>query len=240
MKAAVKPIGLVSGHRFLVRGLSVFRAANTGNDLTVLRIAAILGVALSVSACDQTEKPDLTASAKPAKVRKAQVSKATHIGEPQYSALATAVDPARDDASSTLSQPRTLPLMFRQSDDISKAIPSTGGKPYGLQTAYVRDGCLKPGLVGILAKVKAHYGVEPIVTSGCRHGRGRSLHNSGNAVDIIVPGVGPDALIRYVRTIPEVGGTGRYGHNKIVHVDLGAKRQWSTVGGRWRFAMLSQ
>lgn len=208
--------------------MTIGGAANTGNDLSVLRFAALAGIALSVSACDPGAKPDLAAvdSGKaPAKVRKAQV-KRVHSGNLQYSALATA---SKDDdhADETPANPMGLP-----SDPFTR-------RPYVLQIASVRDGCLKPEVVAILGKVRAHYGTEPVVTSGCRHGRGRSLHNSGQAVDIIVPGVSPDALIRYVRTIPEVGGTGRYGHNKVVHVDIGAKRQWTTVGGRFRFAMLA-
>lgn len=188
-------------------------AANAGLKLIVLRIAAVLGIAIAVSACENSEKPDLAVAPKTEKVARKK-----HMGQAQYSALAT----------STVGSERL------------RAEAAELGKPYVLQTAFVRDACLVPEIHGILRKVKERYGEAPVVTSGCRHGRGRSLHNSGRAVDIVVPGVSPDAILAYARTLPEVGGTGRYRHTRSVHIDVGAKRQWSTLGGRWRFAMLAQ
>lgn len=190
----------------------ILAAANTGTNLIALRIAAILGIAIAVSACENGEKPDLAVAPKSEKVVRKK-----HVGQAQYSALATSTSGAEK--------------LKSEAADL--------GKPYVLQTAFVRDACLVPEITGILRKVKERYGETPIVTSGCRHGRGRSLHNSGRAVDIAVPGVSPDAVLAYARTLPEVGGTGRYRHTRSVHIDVGAKRQWSTLGGRWRFAMLA-
>lgn len=55
-------------------------------------------------------------------------------------------------------------------------------------------------------------------------GAKRSLHLQCKAADIKVAGISEGQLLRYVRTLPGVGGVGTYCGNSVVHVDIGPRR----------------
>lgn len=111
------------------------------------------------------------------------------------------------------------------------------GIPYVLQTASVETACLKPDLLALLHKVEAKYGQKVVITSAYRsRGRAGSMHRQCAAADIIVPGVGAEALAKFARTIPGVGGVGTYCHTELVHIDAGTPRDWKYGCGSF-FAM---
>ncbi len=111
------------------------------------------------------------------------------------------------------------------------------GVPFEVQTATVETSCLKPGLVDILRRVESHYHRKAVITSGFRdRGRQGSLHRQCAAVDFEVPGVDAAALAAWVRTMPDVGGVGTYCHPRMIHVDIGAARDWKYGCGSF-FAM---
>jgi uncharacterized protein YcbK (DUF882 family) len=109
--------------------------------------------------------------------------------------------------------------------------------PNGLraQSDSVQMACFKPKLVGLLKKVKRHYGRDVIVTSGYRSakhnrragGARGSRHTTCDAADIQVPGVSKWQLAKYLRTVRGRGGVGTYCHTKSVHIDIGTKRDWN-------------
>lgn len=119
------------------------------------------------------------------------------------------------------------------------------GTPFVLQTSSVDMSCAPPKLVGLLRTIEKRYGKKVVVTSGNRtRGRRGSLHMRCMAADIIVPGVDADDLARYARTIPGIGGVGRYCHGNMIHVDIGRPREWKYgcgsyfvardgTGGKW-------
>ncbi|WP_228259538.1 YcbK family protein [Siculibacillus lacustris] len=111
------------------------------------------------------------------------------------------------------------------------------GIPYMLQTNSVETACLKPELVDILRQVEKHYGRKVVITSGFRdRGRQGSLHRQCAAADIEVPGVDAASLANYSRTLPAVGGVGTYCHPHMIHLDIGAPRDWKYGCGSF-FAM---
>lgn len=119
------------------------------------------------------------------------------------------------------------------------------GTPFVLQTTSVDMSCAPPKLVGLLRTIEKRYGKKVVVTSGNRtRGRRGSLHLRCMAADIIVPGVDADDLARFARTIPGIGGVGRYCHGNMIHVDIGRPREWKYgcgsyfvardgTGGKW-------
>jgi Peptidase M15 len=104
------------------------------------------------------------------------------------------------------------------------------------QTAYVSTGCFNGALRGVLSQIGQKFGGPVIVTSGYRRSR-TSYHGKCMAADIQIAGVSPGAIFAYARSLPAVGGTGRYGHTRSVHVDV-APRKFSWGTGRKRYAAL--
>jgi uncharacterized protein YcbK (DUF882 family) len=102
---------------------------------------------------------------------------------------------------------------------------------YAVQTVSVRTGCFSPKLEAILSHIAAETGKRPMVTSGHRPRASRrgSLHRSCQAADIRVPGVSERSIIAAALSAPGIGGVGRY-CNGIVHVDTGARRNWTYCG----------
>ena len=98
----------------------------------------------------------------------------------------------------------------------------------------VQLGCLRPELTKLLVKVEKHYGKPVIITSGYRskaynrrvRGAKNSQHTKCKAADIRVPGVSKQALAKYARTLPGIGGVGLYCRSSYVHVDTGSRRDW--------------
>lgn len=102
---------------------------------------------------------------------------------------------------------------------------------YAVQTVSVKTGCFSPQLEAILTHIAAKTGQRPLVTSGHRPRSGRrgSLHRSCQAADIRVPGTSERSIIAAALSAPGIGGVGRY-CNGIVHVDTGARRNWTYCG----------
>ncbi|MER2605202.1 MAG: D-Ala-D-Ala carboxypeptidase family metallohydrolase, partial [Siculibacillus sp.] len=119
----------------------------------------------------------------------------------------------------------------------TKKIDTPFGVPYVLQTGSVETACLKPELVEILRRIEGKYHQKVVITSGFRdRGRQGSLHRTCAAVDIEVPGVPAEALAAFARTIPGIGGVGTYCYPHLIHVDIGAPRDWKYGCGSF-FAM---
>ena len=98
---------------------------------------------------------------------------------------------------------------------------------YKRQTKRVVASCLPPKLLKVLGHIRKKTGVRPILTSGHRKGgRKKSMHRHCKAADIRVPGVSDKRLVQIARTAPGIGGIGRY-CNGIIHVDVGARREWT-------------
>ena len=93
---------------------------------------------------------------------------------------------------------------------------------------------LDPRLMLLLGKIETHFGIKPVVTSGCRTqkhnaevgGAPHSFHLSCKAADISLSGVSTIELRDFVMAVPERGGVGTYCSTPIVHVDVGPRRQW--------------
>jgi len=93
---------------------------------------------------------------------------------------------------------------------------------------------LNPRLVNLLNQVEKHFGKPVNVISGCRsHEHNRKIGGARNsyhlrcmAADIRVAGFNDAQVLRYVRTLPGVGGVGTYCHTPMVHVDVGPRRSW--------------
>ena len=117
-------------------------------------------------------------------------------------------------------------------------------KKNGFMVAHskVQIGCLKPELVKLLRKVESHYGKPVIVTSGYRsasynrrvRGVKNSQHIQCKAADIRVPGVSKQALAKYAKTLPGIGGVGIYCRSSFVHLDTGGRRDWYWGCGKRR------
>ena len=81
-------------------------------------------------------------------------------------------------------------------------------------------------LVGMVQDVRDHFGTTVIITSACRcpkynkavGGGDKSQHLLGRAADIVVPGVSPAEVHRYLfDKYPDQYGLGRY--DTFTHVD---------------------
>lgn len=92
-------------------------------------------------------------------------------------------------------------------------------------------------LVGLLQKIRTHFGKEVNINSGFRtaswnarqkNSAKYSQHLYGKAADIWIAGVSVDTLAAYVETLmPNKGGIGRYYTDNFVHVDVRtAKSRW--------------
>jgi hypothetical protein len=133
--------------------------------------------------------------------------------------------PSATERSPIPERPATPPLM------------TPFGTPFLLQHSSVQTNCFPPALVELLRRIERHYGQKPVVTSGHRtRGRSGSLHRRCMAADIMVPGVSSQALARFARTVPGMGGVGQYCHPNMVHVDIGTARDWKYGCGSF-FAM---
>jgi uncharacterized protein YcbK (DUF882 family) len=104
------------------------------------------------------------------------------------------------------------------------------------QTDHVSTNCFNGQLRGVLAQIGQHFGSPVIVTSGYRRSR-TSYHGKCMAADIQIDGISPGTIFAYARSLPAVGGVGRYGHTRSVHVDV-APRKFSWGAGRKRYAAL--
>jgi uncharacterized protein YcbK (DUF882 family) len=104
------------------------------------------------------------------------------------------------------------------------------------QIDSVSTGCFTPQLRQALAQIGGHFGQTVMVTSGYRRSRS-SYHGKCMAADIQITGVSPGAIFAYARSMPAVGGVGRYGHTRSIHVDV-APRKYSWGTGRKRYAAL--
>jgi uncharacterized protein YcbK (DUF882 family) len=106
------------------------------------------------------------------------------------------------------------------------------------QTDHVSTTCFNGQLRGVLAQIGQRFGSPVIVTSGYRRSR-TSYHGKCMAADIQIDGVSPGAIFAYARSLPSVGGVGRYGYTRSVHVDV-APRKFTWGTGRKRYAALGQ
>ena len=105
------------------------------------------------------------------------------------------------------------------------------------QTEEVVTSCFPASLKDVLADISQHFGSPVLVTSGYRTaahnrragGAGHSYHVQCLAADVQIAGIAPNDIARYARTLDAVGGVGRYGHTKSVHVDVG-ERKFSWYG----------
>ena len=92
-----------------------------------------------------------------------------------------------------------------------------------------------PRLVEVLQKIRIHFGKSVIINSAYRTptynkkvGRATySQHQYGTAADIVVKGVEPKDVAKYVETlIPDTGGIGIY--STFTHVDVReVKSRWN-------------
>lgn len=95
-------------------------------------------------------------------------------------------------------------------------------------------------LVSLLQKVRTHFGKPVTINSAYRTeshnkavgGASYSQHKYGLAADIVVSGVTPANVAKYVESlIPKTGGIGLY--KNFVHVDVRAGRsRWNSTSGR--------
>ena len=81
-----------------------------------------------------------------------------------------------------------------------------------------------PRLIQVIVQLSDHFGGRPLwVASGFRPkpaGQQRSSkHNSGQAADLVIPGVPNEVLRDYCRTLPK-SGCGYYPNSTFVHVDV--------------------
>lgn len=93
-------------------------------------------------------------------------------------------------------------------------------------------------LVSLLQKIRDHFGKPITINSAYRNavynikigGASRSQHVYGTAADIVVKGVNPAEVAKYVEYImPNKGGIGLY--NSFTHVDVRVKRsRWKNYG----------
>ena len=105
------------------------------------------------------------------------------------------------------------------------------------QTGRVDTSCFPTSLKDVLADIGRHFGGPVVVTSGYRSagenrhagGARHSYHVKCLAADIQIGGIAPGDIARYARSLEAVGGVGRYGHTKSVHVDVG-ERKFSWYG----------
>lgn len=99
---------------------------------------------------------------------------------------------------------------------------------------------LSTALVETLQKIRNNFGKPITINSGYRTeahnkkvgGSNYSQHKYGLAADIVVQGVAPATVAKYVETImPTTGGIGLY--KTFVHVDVRAnKSRWNSTSGR--------
>ena len=111
------------------------------------------------------------------------------------------------------------------------------------QTERVDTSCFPTSLKDVLADIGQHFGGPVVVTSGYRSagenrhagGARHSYHVRCLAADIQIGGIAPGDIARYARTLEAVGGVGRYGHTKSVHVDVGERKfSWFGLHRRYR------
>jgi hypothetical protein len=95
----------------------------------------------------------------------------------------------------------------------------------GAEQVRAETDCFPEELVDLITELTERIG--PIeITSGQRHGRGRSLHNHCKAVDFRPLNVTNQQALAEMRRLPGVGGIGSYRRNDILHMDIGPRREW--------------
>lgn len=80
---------------------------------------------------------------------------------------------------------------------------------------------VEPRVLDFAYRIVRHFKVQALrVVSGYRTpvGNGRSNHGRGRAIDLVVPGVGDDAVVRFARSFGYVG-VGLYPKSGFIHVD---------------------
>ncbi|MBX7147909.1 DUF882 domain-containing protein [bacterium] len=99
---------------------------------------------------------------------------------------------------------------------------------------------MRPQLIELVDEIADHFGSQDVyVVSGYRspefnlslwksghHVSKDSPHMYGQAMDIRIPGVSPEAIRDYARALNR-GGVGYYKSNAFVHVDVGVKQYWA-------------
>lgn len=95
----------------------------------------------------------------------------------------------------------------------------------GAEQVRAETDCFPDELVDLVAALTEQIG--PIeITSGHRKGRGRSLHHHCKAVDFRPLNVANSEALAVMRTLPGIGGIGSYRRTDILHMDIGAHREW--------------
>jgi hypothetical protein len=90
--------------------------------------------------------------------------------------------------------------------------------------------CFPSALRDALNAISAHYNAPVEVTSGMRfRGRAHSMHRFCMAADIRVPGVAPQTLAAFAKTVDNVNGVGTYRYNTVTHIDVRQDRM------AWRY-----
>ena len=125
-------------------------------------------------------------------------------------------------------------MMAYATGNVKGQTSKTTKRGFKLAHSRVQTACLKPELVTLLRKVEKHFGKPVIITSGYRsksynrrvRGARNSQHMYCKAADIRVSGVSKQALARYARTLPGIGGVGTYCRSSFVHLDVGKRRNW--------------
>lgn len=136
-----------------------------------------------------------------------------------------------------------LALVYAEGE--SYLAPALGRLNRFLRDHYSGDvGVIDPRLFDLLVRVQAGLGGvarstpfqvisgyrSPTTNRTLQRSRGggvasRSLHMSGRAIDLRLPGV-PLAELRDAARSLQGGGVGYYAHEQFVHIDTGAVRHW--------------
>lgn len=66
-------------------------------------------------------------------------------------------------------------------------------------------------------------------------GEPQSLHMEGKACDLVVPDLGLVELYNQIEAIPWLndGGIGFYPQKNFIHVDIGRKKRWGMIDGKY-------
>ncbi|AQS41599.1 MAG: Peptidase M15 [Candidatus Tokpelaia hoelldobleri] len=211
----------------------------TGRYCKLKNFIAFLGMTLAVSAsCFIVLAPQaLAAGAGSRSAKTKQVSSARSKARPPVR-VAKQANQAKLHALPGVAD-NDIPLntqKYARTVTLASAGNFARGLPKGVQVARkgVQTACFNPRLVSLLGTIQNHYKRPVIITSGYRspahnrrvHGAKHSLHMSCSAADIKVSGVHKSELARFVRALPNRGGVGTY-CNQIIHVDVGARRDWN-------------
>jgi hypothetical protein len=107
------------------------------------------------------------------------------------------------------------------------AAPATDSHAHGVHTGAkmphkhaANAPIMHRGLLSRLQAIASHFPGGAIrIASGYRPTAARSFHQSGRALDIVIPGVSNDDLVAFCRTLPDTG-CGYYPNSTFVHIDV--------------------